>query len=64
MTHAFSCRWLDKLGLAAQLGHKVVVRQTFFSGNYAMVNKHLKPNPVSILKTVPIWSTSTLYQTL
>ena len=48
MNHiAFSCRWPDKLGLAAQLGHKVVVRQTFFNGNYAMVNKHLKPNPVS-----------------
>ena len=39
-------RWLDKLGLAARLKHEVVVRQTFFGGNYALLDKNLDPNPV------------------
>ncbi|PFX26400.1 heparanase-like isoform X2 [Stylophora pistillata] len=37
--------WLDKLGLAARLKHEVVVRQTFFGGNYALLDKNLDPNP-------------------
>ena len=42
----FFSRWLDKLGLAARLKHEVVVRQTFFGGNYALLDKNLDPNPV------------------
>jgi heparanase 1 len=44
--------WLNKLGTAAASGHSVVIRQTFYHGNYALVNEHLWPNPdfwVSVL---------------
>jgi heparanase 1 len=30
--------WLDKLGVAARLEHKVVVRQTFYGGFYSLIN--------------------------
>ncbi|KAH0558088.1 heparanase-like [Cotesia glomerata] len=37
--------WLDKLGYGAAAGVDVVVRQSLFGGNYAMVGEDLKPNP-------------------
>ena len=39
-------RWLDKLGLAARLGHEVVIRQSFVKGSYALLDEELNPNPV------------------
>ena len=39
-------RWLDKLGLAARLGHEVVIRQSFVKGSYALLDEDLNPNPV------------------
>ncbi len=39
-------RWLDKLGVAAREGVKVVMRQTFYGGNYALLANDMKPNPV------------------
>ncbi|XP_031561246.1 heparanase-like [Actinia tenebrosa] len=37
--------WLDKLGLSARLNQDVVIRQTFFGGNYALIGTDLLPNP-------------------
>ena len=38
--------WLDKLGVAARLKHKVVVRQTFYGGWYSLINREtLDPFP-------------------
>lgn len=37
--------WLDKLGYSASAGVNVVVRQSFFGGNYALVGPDLMPNP-------------------
>ena len=38
--------WLDKLGVAARLDHKVVVRQTFYGGSYSLIDdKNLEPLP-------------------
>lgn len=39
-------RWFDKLGLAARLGHEVVIRQSFVKGSYALLDEELNPNPV------------------
>ena len=39
--------WMDKLGVAAKLGVGVVMRQTFYADNYALVAPDLSPNPVS-----------------
>ena len=39
-------RWLDKLGLAARLGHEVVLRQTLVKGSYSLLDDNLEPNPV------------------
>ena len=36
--------WLNKLGLAAYYGYKVVIRQTFYHGNYALIDRNLRPN--------------------
>lgn len=44
--------WLDKLGNSAQAGVQVVVRQSIFGGDYAMIGSDLEPNPdwwVSVL---------------
>lgn len=41
-------RWLDKLGMAAQNGVELVVRQTFYSSNYALVDYDMTPNPVRL----------------
>jgi len=46
----FSCdRWLDKLGLSAQRGIGVVMRQTLYGYNYALLDVDMNPNPVTIL---------------
>jgi heparanase 1 len=37
--------WLDKLGYSAKAGVQVVIRQSLFGGNYAMINQNLDPNP-------------------
>ncbi|XP_057339841.1 heparanase-like [Microplitis mediator] len=37
--------WLDKLGYGATAGVDVIVRQSFFGGNYSMIGKDLEPNP-------------------
>ncbi|XP_034949969.1 heparanase-like [Chelonus insularis] len=37
--------WLDKLGCSASSGVNVVIRQSFFGGNYAMIGPDLQPNP-------------------
>ena len=39
-------RWLDKLGIAAVVGHKRVFRQTFVGGNYALLDGNQNPLPV------------------
>jgi len=40
------CRWLDKLGLSAQRGIGVVMRQTLYGYNYALLDIDMNPNPV------------------
>jgi hypothetical protein len=41
-------RWLDKLGLSAQMGIEVVMRQVLFgAGNYHLVDQNFEPLPVS-----------------
>ena len=37
--------WLDKLGYSAKSGIRVVIRQSFFGGNYGMISSDLTPNP-------------------
>ena len=37
--------WLDKLGLAAQMGISVVLRQSFKGGKYSLVNDDFNPSP-------------------
>ncbi|KAI4479544.1 hypothetical protein M0804_010941 [Polistes exclamans] len=37
--------WLDKLGYSAKTGVNVVIRQSLFGGNYAMIGPDLLPNP-------------------
>ena len=39
--------WLDKLGLAAKKGIKIVIRQSIFKGFYALINDNYDPVPVS-----------------
>jgi len=41
-------RWLEKLGLSAYMGVGVVMRQTFYGGNYGLMNHNYRPNPVRI----------------
>lgn len=38
--------WVDKLGLSAKMGIKVVVRQSIFKGYYALLDDDYNPNPV------------------
>lgn len=37
--------FLDKLGYSASVGLQVIIRQSFFGGNYAMVGADIQPNP-------------------
>lgn len=37
--------WMEKLGLSAAMGLKVVLRQTLYGGNYALLDVDLNPNP-------------------
>lgn len=37
---------MDKLGLSAKTGVDAVFRQTFYLGNYALLNMETEPNPV------------------
>ena len=39
-------RWMDKLGVAAQEGLGVIMRQTFYGYYYALIDSNLEPNPV------------------
>jgi len=43
----FYCgRWLDKLGLSAQKGVGVVIRQTLYGYDYSLLDIDMNPNPV------------------
>lgn len=44
-TYASGFFWLDKLGLAAKNGIKLVARQDFYGANYPLINTDLYPNP-------------------
>jgi len=47
MRSLFVCgRWLDKLGLSAQKDIGVVMRQTLYGYNYALLDIDMNPNPV------------------
>ncbi|XP_066250091.1 heparanase-like [Euwallacea similis] len=48
--------WIDKLGLGASLGMEVIIRQTIFYSNYALIDNNYVPNPD--------WWVSVLYKTL
>ncbi|XP_064112393.1 uncharacterized protein LOC135219502 [Macrobrachium nipponense] len=37
--------WMDKLGTAARMGISVVARQTLYSGNYAIIDDYITPEP-------------------
>ena len=37
--------WLDKLGIAASHGYRLVARQIFYGGNYPLLSPSLEPNP-------------------
>ena len=45
-----SCRWLDKLGVAAVVGHKRVFRHDFIGGYFALLDANQNPLPVSCTK--------------
>ncbi|XP_065560536.1 heparanase-like isoform X2 [Artemia franciscana] len=38
--------WLDKLGVSAQQGIELIVRQSFYHGCYGLLNPNLEPTPV------------------
>ncbi|XP_066146821.1 heparanase-like [Euwallacea fornicatus] len=48
--------WIDKLGLSAKMAIDVVVRQSIFKGDYALINNTYYPNPD--------WWLSVLYKKL
>ena len=37
--------WLDKLGISAKIGAKLVARQDLYGGNYPLLSPELQPNP-------------------
>lgn len=55
-TYAGSPLWVDKLGLSAQNNITTVIRQSFFGGNYSLVDKELEP--------LPDWWISVLFKKL
>ncbi len=38
---------MDKLGVSAKYGLGVVMRQSFYAGNYSLTDMDMMPNPVS-----------------
>lgn len=48
--------WLDKLGLSAKNNITTVIRQSFYGGNYSLVDNNLEP--------LPDWWVSVLYKRL
>ncbi|XP_068618330.1 heparanase-like [Battus philenor] len=48
--------WIDKLGLCAKYNITTVIRQSFFGGNYSLVDEQLEP--------LPDWWVSVLYKKL
>ena len=55
-------RWLDKLGIAAAVGHKRVFRQDFVGGNYALLDRNQNPLPVSYYTIVTTYNFVRLFQ--
>ncbi|VVC96126.1 unnamed protein product, partial [Leptidea sinapis] len=53
-TFAGTPLWIDKLGLAAKNNITTVIRQSFFGGNYSLVDHNLEP--------LPDWWASVLYK--
>ncbi|KAK2141809.1 hypothetical protein LSH36_1036g00006 [Paralvinella palmiformis] len=43
--YARSFLWLDKLGVAARMGHSIVMRQTFYENDYGLLGSDLFPSP-------------------
>lgn len=39
-------RWMEKLGIAAATGVKVVCRQTLYRSHYALIDRDFNPLPV------------------
>ena len=46
MSLVFNFSWMDKLGVSAAMDVKVVMRQTLYGGNYALLDANMDPNPV------------------
>ncbi|XP_032527276.2 heparanase-like [Danaus plexippus] len=55
-TYAGTPLWVDKLGLSAKYNISTVIRQSFYGGNYSLVNEELEP--------LPDWWVSVLYKKL
>lgn len=55
-TYGGSPLWLDKLGLSAKNNITTVIRQSFYGGNYSLVDSNLDP--------LPDWWVSVLYKRL
>ncbi|XP_013189437.1 heparanase [Amyelois transitella] len=55
-SYAATPLWVDKLGLAALNNITTVIRQSFFGGNYSLIDKNLEP--------LPDWWVSVLYKRL
>ena len=51
------CRWLDKLGVAAVVGHKRVFRQDFIGGSYSLLDGDQNPLPVGCVVTAIVLRT-------
>ena len=45
--YVYPHRWLDKLGIAALVGHKRVCRQDFVGAYYGILDTDQNPLPVS-----------------
>ncbi|XP_059055265.1 heparanase-like [Achroia grisella] len=55
-SYAASPLWVDKLALSAQNNITTVIRQSFFGGNYSLIDKDLEP--------LPDWWVSVIYKKL